>query len=80
MRVCEINKIRNITPSFAKERSDADKRHEFSKNNASTVHRLYNYEQLISKQVCAMITTLKHFMPSASAAVHGIKCFNVSEI
>lgn len=48
MRVCEINKIRNITPSFAKERSDADKRHEFSKNNASTTYRLYNPEQLIS--------------------------------
>ena len=50
MRVCEINKIRNLTPSFAKERSDSDKRHEFSKNNASTAYRLYNPEQLISKR------------------------------
>ena len=50
MRLYEINKIRNLTPYFVKDRSDADKRHEFSKNNASTVHRLYNHEQLISKR------------------------------
>ena len=50
MRLCEINKIRNLTLCFVKERSDADKRHEFSKNNASTVYRLYNPEQLISER------------------------------